>query len=274
MCVALSSMSPARAEPGPYRVPYLRAARSAEAFHPGRAAAAQLRVRARGRGVSGRGAAWTRLRDGVLGEACPGCSRACAARAVLRVWGRRPEARIAKAPTEREKGYLRAVEILYGEGDKVSRDIAEAMRGLKEKYPDDLRVAHPAVALLGVCQYERQYPIYMQGGGRRVRQNPQHPGAIHYLIHAYDDPVHCVRTVPARCTPRSRARLRTRSTCRRTSSSRSGCGPTRSSSNERLWRTSASRARASAGRAKLPRAVRRVRLSAAGRHRRRAAAAR
>ena len=119
-----------------------------------------------------------------------------AARAALARLGPTPEARIAKAPTDREKGYLRAVEILYGEGDKVSRDIAyaEAMRGLKEKYPDDLEAASLyAVALLGVCQYERQYPIYMQAAAvaeEVFAKNPQHPGAIHYLIHAYDDPVH------------------------------------------------------------------------------------
>ena len=36
------------------------------------------------------------------------------------------EARIAKARTEREKDYMRAVEILYGDGDKNSRDFAFA----------------------------------------------------------------------------------------------------------------------------------------------------
>ncbi len=119
-----------------------------------------------------------------------------AARAALARLAPTPEARIAKAPTDREKGYLRAVEILYGQGDKVSRDIAyaDAMHGMMEKYPDDLEAASLyAVALLGVCQYERQYPIYMQAAAvaeEVFAKNPQHPGAIHYLIHAYDDPVH------------------------------------------------------------------------------------
>ena len=105
-------------------------------------------------------------------------------------------ARIDLAPTEREKDYLRAVETLYGEGDKISRDIAyaDAMRRMMEKYPNDLEAAALyAVALLGTCQYERQYAVYMRAAAvaeEIFAKNPQHPGAIHYLIHAYDDPVH------------------------------------------------------------------------------------
>ena len=44
-----------------------------------------------------------------------------AARATLTKLGATPEARAAKAGTPREKAYLRAVEILYGEGDKNDR---------------------------------------------------------------------------------------------------------------------------------------------------------
>ena len=107
-----------------------------------------------------------------------------------------PEARLAKAPTEREKDYLRAVETLYGEGGKVERDIAyaEAMGRMHEKYPDDLEAATLyAVALLGTCQHDRNYAVYMRAAAvaeEVFAKNPQHPGAAHYLIHAYDDPVH------------------------------------------------------------------------------------
>lgn len=106
------------------------------------------------------------------------------------------EARIAKAPTEREKDYLRAVEILYGEGTKVERDIryAAAMERMHEKYPDDLEAdSLYAVALLGTCQHARDYAVYMRAAAiaeEVFAKNPQHPGAAHYLIHAYDDPVH------------------------------------------------------------------------------------
>lgn len=119
-----------------------------------------------------------------------------AGRAVLQRLAPTPEARAAKARTQREKEYLHAVELLYGEGDKVARDIAyaDAMDRLRQKYPDDLEAASLyAVALMGTCQHERQYPVYMRAAAvaeEVFAKNPQHPGAIHYLIHAYDDPVH------------------------------------------------------------------------------------
>ncbi|HEX7251656.1 MAG TPA: hypothetical protein VF376_02160, partial [Thermoanaerobaculia bacterium] len=106
------------------------------------------------------------------------------------------EERLAKAPTEREKGYLSAVEILYGEGDKPFRDraYAEAMQRLHEKYPDDLDAASLyALALLGTCEGKRDVATYMKAAAiaeEVFARNPQHPGAVHYLIHCYDDPVH------------------------------------------------------------------------------------
>jgi tetratricopeptide (TPR) repeat protein len=121
---------------------------------------------------------------------------AAAGRAVLQRLGSTPAARAAKAPTEREKDYLHAVELLYGEGDKVARDIAyaDAMDRMRKKYPEDSEAAILfAVALMGTCQRERQYPVYMRAAAvaeEVFAKNPQHPGAIHYLIHAYDDPVH------------------------------------------------------------------------------------
>jgi tetratricopeptide (TPR) repeat protein len=119
-----------------------------------------------------------------------------AARAVLARLASTPEGRLALAPTEREKDYLRSVEVLYGSGDKVARDIAyaNAMERMMKKYPDDLEAASLyAVALLGTCQYQRQFSVYMRAAAvaeEVFAKNPQHPGAIHYMIHAYDDPIH------------------------------------------------------------------------------------
>jgi tetratricopeptide (TPR) repeat protein len=106
------------------------------------------------------------------------------------------EARFAKAPTQREKGYLHAVELLYGEGDKLARDLAyaEAMRQLSAKFPDDLEAAaFHALALLGSEQGQRNFRTYMKAaaiGEGIFHKNPRHPGAVHYLIHSYDDPIH------------------------------------------------------------------------------------
>jgi tetratricopeptide (TPR) repeat protein len=106
------------------------------------------------------------------------------------------EARLAKAPTQREKGFLQAVELLYGDGDKLTRDLgyAEAMRQLSEKFPDDLEAAaFYVLALLGSEQGQRNFRTYMKAaaiGEEIFHKNPRHPGAVHYLIHSYDDPIH------------------------------------------------------------------------------------
>ena len=107
-----------------------------------------------------------------------------------------PEARQATAPTEREKMYLAAVEALYGKGDKAENDraYAEAMRRLHEKFPEDENAAaFYSLALLGTCEGRRDYPTYMKAAAiaeEVFAKNPRHPGAVHYLIHSYDDPVH------------------------------------------------------------------------------------
>ena len=119
-----------------------------------------------------------------------------AARAVLKRLAPTAEARLAKAPTEREKDYLRALEVLYGDGEKQARDdaYAEAMRRLHEKYPDDPEAAtFYALALLGTAHEGRDVPTYMRAAALAeevFRDYPEHPGAVHYLIHSYDDPVH------------------------------------------------------------------------------------
>ena len=121
---------------------------------------------------------------------------AAAARKALEKLAPTPEGRLAKAPTEREKMYLSAVEALYGKGDKAAndKDYAEAMRRLHEKFPDDENAAaFYALALLGTCEGKRDYPTYMKAAAvaeEVFAKNPLHPGAVHYLIHSYDDPVH------------------------------------------------------------------------------------
>ena len=110
--------------------------------------------------------------------------------------GSSPEERIQKAQTELEKDFMRAVEVLYGEGKKTERDVAyrDFMAELYKKYPESHEVASfYALSLLGAVSVGRDDDEY--GKGARIAQgilaeNPQHPGALHYLIHAYDDPYH------------------------------------------------------------------------------------
>ncbi|MEZ4586607.1 MAG: hypothetical protein R2909_09435 [Gemmatimonadales bacterium] len=126
-----------------------------------------------------------------------------AARAALARLGATPEARAAKAPTERERGYLAAVEVLYGEGPKERRDTLyqRAMERLAAAHPEDLEArALDALALMGLSQGTRNVPTYVRAGAIALdvlRANPEHPGAAHYVIHAFDDPVHAPLGLPA-----------------------------------------------------------------------------
>ena len=134
------------------------------------------------------------------------------AKAALAKLGATPEARRAKAPTEKEKDWLGAVERLFDNGDsstspragasaslsasKLARDLAyaDAMRRMHDKYPGDDEVkSFYALAILGTSHGGRDFSIYMRAAALAEQvyaKNPQHPGAAHYLIHAYDDPVH------------------------------------------------------------------------------------
>jgi tetratricopeptide (TPR) repeat protein len=119
-----------------------------------------------------------------------------AARAVLQRLGATPEERAAKAKTDRERDYLRTVEVLYGEGSKNERDFlfAEAVGALHERYPDDVdAAAFHALALLGTAHEGRDFATYMRSAAileEVFPANRNHPGVLHYLIHSYDDPMH------------------------------------------------------------------------------------
>ena len=119
-----------------------------------------------------------------------------AARGVLQCLGKTPEERLAKAKTERERDYLKTLDVLYGEGSKNERDFryADAMGALHAKYPDDVdATAFYALAILGTAHEGRDFGIYMRSAALLEEVFPAnrlHPGVLHYLIHSYDDPVH------------------------------------------------------------------------------------
>jgi len=124
-----------------------------------------------------------------------------AALEALSALGDTREAQLATAPTQREKDYLRTLHVLYGVGvdepqPKEARDNAyeEAMADLAATHPDDLDAqAFHALSILGTAHEGRDFATYMRAAAvveEVFDQNPQHPGAAHYLIHAYDDPVH------------------------------------------------------------------------------------
>lgn len=106
--------------------------------------------------------------------------------------------------TPRETDYLSAVKALYGEGDKHARNLAyaAAMEKLYKAHPDDLEAASfYALALLGAVRpVDKGYRLQMQAGAIALdvyKKNPNHPGAAHYIIHAFDDPEHAILALPA-----------------------------------------------------------------------------
>ena len=126
-----------------------------------------------------------------------------AARAVLARLGPTAEARQARAGSERERMYLDAVEALWREGPKPDRDTAYsvAMGDLVRAFPEDVEArAFYALSLMGLSGTVRVVPTYMRAGAialEILQEHPSHPGAAHYVIHAFDDPVHAPIALPA-----------------------------------------------------------------------------
>jgi tetratricopeptide (TPR) repeat protein len=113
------------------------------------------------------------------------------------------EERARKTTDPKEKTWLETVEILYGEGSKIRRDTlyAAALERMAGQYPDDVEVRlFHALALMGQSQTTRVVPTYMHAGAlalAAMQKHPDHPGAAHYVIHAFDDPIHAPLGLPA-----------------------------------------------------------------------------
>lgn len=114
-------------------------------------------------------------------------------RAVLARLAPTPAARLARASTERERGYLRAVEALWGPGTRPERAsaFASAMGTLAAAEPadDEAQVFHALALLATMPRGDQSLPIRERAG--RIAEgvfarNPKHPGAAHLILHAYD----------------------------------------------------------------------------------------
>ena len=100
--------------------------------------------------------------------------------------------------TEREKGYVDALAVMYTDYDKVDHHTrvvayAKAMGALAQKCPDDDEAQiHYALALnTSADPADKTYSNQLKGAAIlepiALRQ-PLHPGVAHYLIHLYDYP--------------------------------------------------------------------------------------
>ena len=121
---------------------------------------------------------------------------------------------------ERDRAWIATLEPLFGTGDRPSRlsGYASAMAALAAKYPEDpdaasfhglallatrtrgLAGAHPsahtdhaAVQLVGSAEQQQAAGIF----ARVIEKHPKHPGALHYLIHTWDDPANAHKALDA-----------------------------------------------------------------------------
>src|SRR5687768_5508470 len=126
------------------------------------------------------------------------------ARAALAKLGATPEARIAKAKTPREQGFLRAVEALFGPGDKAARHSAYAqeMATVASANPadDDAQTFYALALLATMPRGDAALPIRRHAGAiaeKIFERNSKHSGAAHYVLHAYDHGSLVARALPA-----------------------------------------------------------------------------
>ncbi|HKA20307.1 MAG TPA: tetratricopeptide repeat protein [Blastocatellia bacterium] len=106
--------------------------------------------------------------------------------------------------TARERAFVEAVRLLYGPGDKLARDKAysAAMEKVYRAYPEDLEAAcFYSLSLLGTVRPgDKGYRRQALAGAIALdiyKKNPDHPGAAHFIIHAFDDPEHAIIALPA-----------------------------------------------------------------------------
>ncbi|UXP31511.1 hypothetical protein N6H18_14255 [Reichenbachiella agarivorans] len=124
-------------------------------------------------------------------------------RAVMQKAGSNTEHRLEMADTELEKDFWMGVEILYGDGELYTRnkDYAKHMAQLYEKYPGNQEVAaFYALGLMWTVEEGRDPEVFdlsAEIAKGILDENPQHPGALHYLIHANDDPAYAYRSITA-----------------------------------------------------------------------------
>ena len=121
-----------------------------------------------------------------------------AAKKILEKIAPTSEARQAKAKLATEKAFLKAIDILYdAPGDKLARDVAysDAMASMYAQWPNDHEVATwYALSLLGTVRPAdrgfRRQALAASIAEKVFAANPKHPGAAHFIIHAFDDPDH------------------------------------------------------------------------------------
>lgn len=128
------------------------------------------------------------------------------ARTALSRFGSSPSERLTRVPAGRERAFAAAVEALFVDAPEPirARAFADSMRSVVAQYPVDPEAkAFAAIAMLGAAVYIRDSTgLKMRLDAASLAEqvlaaNPDHPGAAHYIIHAYDTPALAARGLGA-----------------------------------------------------------------------------
>jgi len=110
------------------------------------------------------------------------------------------KAKAIGAKTERERDYVAAIENYYRDWERVDRQTRvlayeKSMERVYSRYPEDSEAAvFYALALdeaVTVLPADKEFTRQMKAGAileKVLAAQPEHPGALHYLIHTYDFP--------------------------------------------------------------------------------------
>ncbi|MEQ9619383.1 MAG: hypothetical protein RIG61_09450 [Deltaproteobacteria bacterium] len=116
------------------------------------------------------------------------------------------KAKAMNPPTEREQGYITAVEAFYEGYDVKDHPTRIALweagqKKVKEANPDDIDAgAFYALSHLATAPKADKTFTHQKESGALLeelhKEAPEHPGVFHYTIHAYDNPALAERAVP------------------------------------------------------------------------------
>ncbi|PYN10400.1 MAG: hypothetical protein DME05_27555, partial [Candidatus Rokuibacteriota bacterium] len=102
------------------------------------------------------------------------------------------------AKTQRERDWIEAIGAYFKDHDKAPLNArmaayTNAMEQMAQRYPDDFEasVYYALTLQASAPKNDKTYANQLKSAEileRLFKQNPDHPGVAHYLVHAYDYP--------------------------------------------------------------------------------------
>jgi tetratricopeptide (TPR) repeat protein len=122
-------------------------------------------------------------------------------------WAALDKAREIGAKTQRERDWIEALSAYYRDYDKTPVNVRlaaynKAMEQLTQRYPDDYeaQVFYALTLQASASPTDTTYANQLKSAAilqKLYEQNPQHPGVIHFTIHAYDFAPIAEKGIPA-----------------------------------------------------------------------------